>query len=106
MNISEEDSKTALSTFEGPPCAAHEVSSLFHPMRRMRCYVLTPMQRKDTVDDVIQLEKDQVPSGADTGGSEADDAGVGSIYGTDDPEGHNQEEEGAEGGEEEVPDDE
>ncbi|KAL3685442.1 hypothetical protein R1sor_003464 [Riccia sorocarpa] len=59
-----------------------------------------------TVDEVILLEKDQVPGSAGTGGSEADDGGIGSIDGTKDPEGLDPEEEGAEAGEEEGTEDE
>ncbi|KAL3682153.1 hypothetical protein R1sor_000175 [Riccia sorocarpa] len=59
---------------------------------------LVDMSVPETVDDVIRLEKDQVPGSASTGGSEADD-------GTEDPEGidpgvHAEE---AEEAEEEVP---
>ncbi|KAL3702418.1 hypothetical protein R1sor_020440 [Riccia sorocarpa] len=55
---------------------------------------------------VILLEKDQVPGSAGTGGSEADDGGIGSIDGTEDPEGLDPEEEGAEAGEEDGAEDE
>ncbi|KAL3686646.1 hypothetical protein R1sor_009220 [Riccia sorocarpa] len=59
---------------------------------------MVEMSVPETVDDVIRLEKDQVPGSAGTGGSEAED-------GTEDPEGIDPEAraEEAEEAEEEVP---